>query len=95
MDNEEYRIAPKPPEVGEEKQTLTPERIAELKSIAAQKAREYDTQDEEDFYSYVFNTKPEATESNTPPSLMVARSRLTDEIGRRFEAHGIAKGTNC
>jgi hypothetical protein len=72
-------------------QTITKERIAELKLKAAQKKREYDQQDRNDFLNSI-TSGLNTTESNTPKSLMVERPELGDEIGLRFEAHGIRKG---
>jgi len=74
-------ITPREKEVSEEisKQTLTQEKIAELKRDAAIKAREYQLADQ-------------YPDSNTPTDLMIERNALSDEVGQRFEAHGIAKG---
>jgi len=63
-------------------QPLTQEEIAELKKSAHQKAREYDTEEQSAFLSH---------EANTPTTLQLERSKLGDEIGQKFRAHGIAK----
>ncbi|MBU0979008.1 MAG: hypothetical protein ABIJ03_03120 [Patescibacteria group bacterium] len=74
-------------------EALSPERITELKLIAAQKAKEYYQAEEEALFDAIASKTTEATQTNTPPDLKIERSRLTDEIGHRFAAHGIAKGS--
>ncbi|MEI6462512.1 MAG: hypothetical protein WCO33_02475 [bacterium] len=73
---------------------LSEDETKSLRQTANLKKREYEATDERVYINSIRNGQGTSSEQDvdTPTSLMVERVSLPDEIGKRFDAHGITKG---